>query len=245
MSVAQLAGAAATGTASPVPAIPEEETAPEGPVDVLKELQRSNPTGREQWGAYCDLHGGGVRDPSKHEAPFVETFLAQFEAGQRLEVVSETESLADLVKQGQRKSAPWKQAWAAYCQAYGGGINDPAKHEHAFLKGFLDFLGQQGSMVLSGNVMGMRSGGGGGGGRPRRSSGGGGGGGGGHGAPHGGYMEPKKMALVWRIKAFQRMGEDQKALWGAHCDSQLGGVRDPMRHDSNALQAFCSKNSVP
>merc|ERR1740120_91342 len=106
-------------------------------------------------------------------------------------------------------------------------------------------------MVLGGNVMGMRlpwswsSGAG----RSRRSTAGGGtvaAAGAMAAGAHGGYIaEPQKMALVNRIKAFQRLGEDQKALWGTHCDSHLGGVRDPMRHDHSALQAFCSKNRVP
>lgn len=209
--------------AAPGPGIVPAPAPPAGPVEALKDLQRSDQQGREQWGAYCDQHGGGIRDPNKHEPSFVQAFLTQFHAGHRLDVTSEAETLAELVKQGQRKSAPWKQAWAAYCQTYGGGVNDPSKHDHAFLKGFIDFLGQQGNMMLGGGMMGGgRSGGG-----------------------YGMGDDPKKMALVQRIKAFQRMGEEQKGLWGAHCDNVLGGVRDPMRHDPGALQAFCSKNNVP
>jgi len=196
---------------------------PQSLVEALKALQRSNPAGYEQWAAHCDQHGGGIRDPSKHEPAFVQAFLTQFHAGHRIDMSADTQQLAELVKQGQRNSAPWRQAWALYCQTHGGGVNDPAKHDHSFLKGFIDFLGQNGNMVL----------------------------GSGMGAWSGGWSgdsvmgDPKKMALVQRIKAFQRMGEEQKGLWGGHCDAALGGVRDPMRHDVGALQAFCSKHNVP
>lgn len=196
-----------------------------GPVEALKELQRSDPTGREQWGAYCDEHGGGVRDPSKHSPEFVSTFLAQYNAGHRITIPQGP--LADLMKHGQRNSIPWKQAWAGYCQEYGGGVNDPAKHDQKFLIGFMDFLGQSA-------VMSLRGGGGGGYGR------GGGRGGGGY-----VYCDPKKEALVNRIKAFQRTGEEQKNAWGEYCDEALGGVHDPMRHDAEVLLSFCVKHNVP
>lgn len=216
---------------SPVPMAPgvgaaSSTTGAPGPVEALKELQRTDPEGREQWGAYCDERGGGVRDPSKHDPEFVRTFLAQYSSGQRL--VIPQGPLAELMKHGQRKSVAWKQAWAGYCQVYGGGVNDPAKHDQKFLTGFMDFLGQSGVMALSGGLaagMGGR----------RRGTGG----------MYGMYVDPKKDALVNRIKAFQRMGEEQKNAWGEYCDDALGGVRDPMRHDAGVLLSFCIKHGVP
>merc|ERR1712096_584299 len=44
--------------------------------------------------------------------------------------------------------------------------------------------------------------------------------------------------LVNRVKAYQKEGPEQKELWGAHCDQNLGGVRDPARHDVEVLQNF-------
>ena len=35
-------------------------------------------TGEEQWANYCDAQGGGVRDPGKHDASFMQSFLAAY-----------------------------------------------------------------------------------------------------------------------------------------------------------------------
>jgi len=65
----------------------------------------------------------------------------------------------------------------------------------------------------------------------------GGGGGWGGGGP--------KEHLVTQLKQFQRMGEDQKALWAEYADQYLGGVRDPNRHDAATLHEFCMNHGVP
>merc|ERR1712050_393844 len=44
------------------------------------------------------------------------------------------------------------------------------------------------------------------------------------------------MQLVEQVKAFQRGGGKQQ--WWDFCDGQLGGVRDPARHDVNTLRQF-------
>merc|ERR1719238_71862 len=62
------------------------------------------------------------------------------------------------------------------------------------------------------------------------------GGGGGAAMMPGGAAKEK---LVARIKEFQKENEQQKEIWGSFCDSQLGGKRDPMRHDVSVLQRFC------
>merc|ERR1712227_334931 len=64
-------------------------------------------------------------------------------------------SMTDIWKHGQRKSPGWKEAWAMYCQIYGNGKNDPAKHSEEFLAGFMNYLGEQGAMAMN---MGMSSG---------------------------------------------------------------------------------------
>lgn len=50
----------------------------------IKMLQRSDPTGKAEWWAYCDLHGDGVRDPLRHNLSFLQPFLANYSAGHRL-----------------------------------------------------------------------------------------------------------------------------------------------------------------
>merc|ERR1712232_855443 len=66
-------------------------------------------------------------------------------------------NLAELFKEGQRKSANFKQAWAQYCQMYGSNKHDPAKYDTTFLVGFLNYLGQRGSLAfqMSGILGGM------------------------------------------------------------------------------------------
>merc|ERR1719414_2181762 len=47
-----------------------------------------------------------------------------------------------------------------------------------------------------------------------------------------------KEALVAQIKAYQKMGDEQKSAWWKYCDTQLNGIRDPARHDTNTLLRF-------
>merc|ERR1719223_2169099 len=45
-------------------------------VSRVKEFQRSGEEATEAWWAFCDQHMGGVRDPARHEASSILTFLA-------------------------------------------------------------------------------------------------------------------------------------------------------------------------
>lgn len=241
-----------------VPSGPEASDQQESLVTTVKDLQRSDHVAKEQWGAYCDTQGGGVRDPAKHNASFIQTFLSQYNAGVRFESATNA-NLAELFKEGQRKSANWKSAWAQYCQHYGGGMHDPGKHEVSFLVGFLDFLGQRGHMALTmlpqspmlgmPGVVGAAPSK-----RPRPGMGQGGGltgvyapGGLGSGpsigaAPSTG--DPMKDQLITRVKTYQRSGDEGKQQWWSYCDAQLGGVRDPARHDSAVLNQFITTHGV-
>jgi len=220
-------------------------------VATVKDLQRKDPAAKEQWGIYCEQYGGGLRDPAKHPFDFISNFLSQFNSGFRYDALppkvpkESYGNIADLFKEGQRKSHNWKTAWAAYCQIYGGGTSDPNKHEVTFLVSFLDFLGQQGYNALApaagaaavssppakrvrtgepalGSTSGSRFS------SPLPAATGGG--------------DP---ALVQRIKNYQRMGQAHKEAWWSFCETNLGGVRDPARHDSNALQSFIQSHGVP
>eukprot|EP00928_Gymnodinium_smaydae_P087963 TRINITY_DN72127_c0_g1_i1.p1 TRINITY_DN72127_c0_g1~~TRINITY_DN72127_c0_g1_i1.p1 ORF type:complete len:163 (+),score=21.17 TRINITY_DN72127_c0_g1_i1:147-635(+) len=114
----------------------------------IKEMQRTDGTAKDQWGAYCDQQGGGVRDPAKHEVIFLHNFVTSYNSGVRLESL-EKSHLAELFKEGQRRSTNFKQAWANYCSMYGSNKHDPTKHDTSFLVGFLDFLGHRASMSFT------------------------------------------------------------------------------------------------
>lgn len=236
----------------------------------IKELQRSDVMAKQQWGFYCTQNGGGIRDPSKHEADFIHTFLEQYSAGTLVVEESHGENeLTQCIKTAQQKSRAFSNAWKAYCATRGKGVNDPLKHEPGFLQEFLTFVGDQAQMALA-----MNGGGGGGGwsaGPPaKRFKGAGGGMGGGMGGGFGGGMggmgglqallgamggggamggamggmDPVKDGLVNKIKTFQRSGQECKELWWAHCDNALGGVRDPAKHSAGVLRAFLSGNGI-
>jgi len=61
----------------------------------------------------------------------------------------------------------------------------------------------------------------------------------------GGMAVSTKDALVSRIKAYQRSGEEPKQQWWLFCDTQLSGIRDPSRHDVEVLEQFISQFFVP
>eukprot|EP00416_Gambierdiscus_australes_P038335 CAMPEP_0171107430 /NCGR_PEP_ID=MMETSP0766_2-20121228/66797_1 /TAXON_ID=439317 /ORGANISM="Gambierdiscus australes, Strain CAWD 149" /LENGTH=222 /DNA_ID=CAMNT_0011568731 /DNA_START=76 /DNA_END=744 /DNA_ORIENTATION=- len=215
----------------------------------IKDLQRNEPGAKEQWWAYCDALGQGVHDPAKHPSSFVQTFIDNHKAGQRFEAATPTggggggadpHMLALLCKEGQRKSPHWKTTWAQYCMSYGGGRNDPEKHDMSFLVGFLDYVGQRGMMALTAGGASLADLGGPAAKRARTGPAGPAGP-----SARGYFNAPEKDGLVARLKAFQRSSEEAKELWGSYCDQHLGGVRDPARHDSATLQQFCANNNVP
>eukprot|EP00930_Biecheleria_cincta_P084131 TRINITY_DN73620_c0_g1_i1.p1 TRINITY_DN73620_c0_g1~~TRINITY_DN73620_c0_g1_i1.p1 ORF type:complete len:260 (-),score=50.32 TRINITY_DN73620_c0_g1_i1:15-794(-) len=248
-------------------------------VSQVKDLQRSDHGAKDQWHYYCFTEGGGVKDPAKHQPEFLQKFLDAYKGGVRLTGESEDGAasgepteLALCIKSAQQKSKAWSNAWKGYCAVYGRGVNDPLKHHHMYLSGFLDYLGQQAQMSLTMDILSQMGGGGGGAGGwqdggygappakrfkgagPNLASGfsgafaGGckGGGFGGKGAAFGkGASDPAKDALVQRIKNYQRGGEQFKEFWWAHCDTLLGGVRDPARHATDVLQQFVDSHQVP
>eukprot|EP00933_Yihiella_yeosuensis_P004235 TRINITY_DN108610_c0_g1_i1.p1 TRINITY_DN108610_c0_g1~~TRINITY_DN108610_c0_g1_i1.p1 ORF type:complete len:309 (-),score=74.96 TRINITY_DN108610_c0_g1_i1:52-978(-) len=48
-------------------------------VQKIKDLQRSSPEAKQQWWEFCDTHGGGVKDPNRHEWETLELFLQSIE----------------------------------------------------------------------------------------------------------------------------------------------------------------------
>merc|ERR1712151_1167769 len=133
-------------------------------------------------------------------------------------------------KFGQRKSPAWKEAWATYIRENGAAKNDPSLQSEEFIAGFLEFAGSCANMCMGG--MGTMGGQGG---KPAKrqrteveSSG-----------------NSAKDKLVSRIKAYQRSGDTEKQQWWSYCDEELGGVRDPAKHEVKVLKHFITSETVP
>jgi len=211
-------------------------------VAAVKEAQRSDPMARQQWGFFCSAEGNNIRDPTKHEAEFLQKFLEGYQngtlslSGGGVHAGGDPSELVAIVKIAQKTSKVFGNAWKAYCATYGRGVNDPTKHDYDYLRGFLDYMGDQGQMALTvatsfGGMGGMgplakkmRTG------------------------AWGGDMaasDPAKDPLVQRIKSFQRTGEPAKELWWQFCDTLHQGVRDPARHTAEVLTDFLTLNQIP
>jgi len=125
----------------------------------VKDIQRTDPTGKQAWWNYADKCGGGAgRDPAKHEEQMLQNFLSNYDAGGFADVQVETEnagSLGDAFKECQRSSRPFKDAWANFNQMQGNRMNDPTKASKDTLVAFLDMLGKQamGGMMMGGGMM--------------------------------------------------------------------------------------------
>lgn len=204
----------------------------------VKEIQRSDASGKLTWWNHCDEKGGSVRDPSKHDAKFLKNFLKLYNSG-ALAGGTDSGNLAELFKEGQRSAPSFKQAWADYACNSGLEKNDPTKNSKETLIGFLEHLGQQARIgqVLVGNWGGKQSG------MPVW-----------HGQTSRGEPARKKMKvsagnakkneLVEQIKAFQRSDEDNKQAWWAFCEEQPLKKRDPALHEIAVLKEFCSENGI-
>ena len=151
-------------------------------------------------------------------------------------------SLSDMVKTGQRASYHYRTAWTIYCALYGAGKNDPARHEEKFIRGFIDYLGELATNGLSSiassqginleEITAQTTNK-----RPQM---------GGEPAAKRFKSEPDeiKLPLAEKVKNMQRSNPAAKEAWWAYCDSQAGGLRDPMRHDTDSLQAFLASQGA-
>jgi len=50
-------------------------------VEQIKKLQRSSPEAKQAWWDFCDTQLGGVKDPSRHEAPVLSEFVQGYQEG--------------------------------------------------------------------------------------------------------------------------------------------------------------------
>merc|ERR1719401_1716654 len=56
--------------------------------------------------------------------------------------------LAGGIKEGQRRSQVWREAWQKFCAVKGRAYNDPARHSDAELVDFLEYAGELASAGL-------------------------------------------------------------------------------------------------
>lgn len=158
----------------------------------VKHAQRTSPELKEAWHRYCDSYGGGVRDPSRQPAEFLQYFLnaaANPQAGGRQPHLfsggNANDLLAQQVKEHQRSSPEARDMWHKYCDEQGGGIRDPSRHNPAFLDAYLRSAGvMPASMDM--------------------------------------HAQSHHSVLVQNVKAAQRASDANKDAWHAFCDDQGG-----------------------
>jgi len=146
------------------------------------------------------------------------------------------DGLAGGIKEGQRRSQVWREAWQKFCAVKGRAYNDPARHTEWELVDFLDYAGELTSAGLDAQAdqQGVDLAG-----RGIKRA-----------APASdwepsakrpaisGGADSLKTSLVVKVKELQRSSQEMKQAWWTHCDEALGGVRDPNRHDAAVLSNF-------
>mmetsp|Transcript_70707 Transcript_70707/g.118197 ORF Transcript_70707/g.118197 Transcript_70707/m.118197 type:complete len:322 (-) Transcript_70707:1336-2301(-) len=134
-------------------------------------------------------------------------------------------ALVSKIKEGQRASQEWKQAWWNYCDANGEGKRDPAVQTNEFLQ---DFINSHSHIDLT-NPRPTPSK------RPGQPT-----------SPP--YGSPAATAehqlLVTQVKQLQQSSQQGKQAWATWCIQWGGGNRDPNRHDVSFLKDFLYMNGV-
>merc|ERR1712194_485444 len=125
------------------------------------------------------------------------------------------DALVSKVKQAQRDGG--KDAWLQHCDSEAGGMRDPTRHTAISLRQFLDTIDLPSEAVPSGS------------------------------SPLGGCAvsaQATDMQLVEKVKKAQRESPHWKDLWRKFCDSDGGGVYDPMRHENGFSQRYLTDNNI-
>jgi len=118
------------------------------PVAAIKQMQREDPNAKEQWWAYCESLGNGVRDPAKHPPAFLQTFISQYQSGVQFETPQTSGDFVQVFKELQKRSENFRASWASYCQSQGKGVNDPSKHNKEYMVSFIDQLCRMSNMHM-------------------------------------------------------------------------------------------------
>eukprot|EP00406_Dinophysis_acuminata_P044207 CAMPEP_0179306464 /NCGR_PEP_ID=MMETSP0797-20121207/50145_1 /TAXON_ID=47934 /ORGANISM="Dinophysis acuminata, Strain DAEP01" /LENGTH=312 /DNA_ID=CAMNT_0021016129 /DNA_START=89 /DNA_END=1025 /DNA_ORIENTATION=+ len=130
-------------------------------VDEVKRIQRSSVENKEVWYSFCRMQGTSSYDPTRHDEAFLEKFLSNMKSGSApisALALSDKATLVNRVKafqrSGQENKELWysycqmngspdfaqqnKELWYTYCQMNGSTDFDPARHNEAFLRTFLE-----------------------------------------------------------------------------------------------------------
>eukprot|EP00450_Noctiluca_scintillans_P026488 CAMPEP_0194532238 /NCGR_PEP_ID=MMETSP0253-20130528/69761_1 /TAXON_ID=2966 /ORGANISM="Noctiluca scintillans" /LENGTH=412 /DNA_ID=CAMNT_0039377669 /DNA_START=1 /DNA_END=1236 /DNA_ORIENTATION=- len=203
------------------PRVVQAGTAPAQLVERVKEVQKLSQEHRQLWHQYCDIEGGGVRDPSRHNAEYLEQFFSQVPLEfQSQPLAVATEEIVQQVKNLQRSHAEYKDAWHTYCDTEGNFVRDPAAHSDAFLTEFLSRCGAEVAQVFSPTVNG---------GTAMQPIG----------ALSGGDTDAwSSSPLVEQVKHYQKTSAEHMERWRMFCDTEGEGVRDPAKHDGAFLERF-------
>mmetsp|Transcript_5014 Transcript_5014/g.14655 ORF Transcript_5014/g.14655 Transcript_5014/m.14655 type:complete len:582 (-) Transcript_5014:99-1844(-) len=202
-------------------------------VEEVKELQRNDNDGKGAWAKYCEERLGGIRDPSRHDAPALQTFLTLYHQGSLEPPPAQPASsagdlgpgpwlpkkpvqspmgllLVERIKALQRTDDKAKQAWWKYCDMNLAGKKDPSLHDETVLQNFLTSYNMgmlSGDPEVAVNEMGADS-------------------------------QPE---LVRKIKYLQRSDANAKQAWWDYCESHLNGKKDPGMHEAWQLRDFINK----
>eukprot|EP00440_Ansanella_granifera_P005777 gb/GFBE01006266.1/.p1 GENE.gb/GFBE01006266.1/~~gb/GFBE01006266.1/.p1 ORF type:complete len:393 (+),score=71.49 gb/GFBE01006266.1/:1-1179(+) len=201
-------------------------------VQQVKLIQRSSEELKADWHKFCDEEQGGIRDPVRHDAAFLQRFLMTPQAAaalasfpQQLSADGEGQAARDpmhpnlvsQVKRAQRNN--FKEAWRQHCDAEAGGMRDPGRHTVASLRRFL------GSIDLPPDPSDGT-------GRARNRN------------PSAAQQKATDMMLVEKVKTAQRTSSTLKDLWRSMCDAEALGVYDPLRHSDAFLSRYLESHGI-
>jgi len=223
---------------------------------VTKFLQRKYPAFKQVWASYCSQYGNGFNDPMRHDMDYHARFFNWMasQAGMNMGLSAHGGG-GHMVGAGPIGGG---YNGGGGCNGGMGGGGGYKGHGGAGGGGY------NGGGHMGAGGMGGQYGGKGGGMHNNM------GGGGGYGMQHAPNMsygagappqkrmrtddpwnagavstgDPRKDTLVHSLKAFKRLGDDYKNLWGMYADKYLGGIRDPARHTVDTLQEFITNHGV-
>mmetsp|Transcript_80765 Transcript_80765/g.224803 ORF Transcript_80765/g.224803 Transcript_80765/m.224803 type:complete len:271 (-) Transcript_80765:156-968(-) len=112
-------------------------------VNRVKTLQRSSHDIKQLWYTHCRKSGSTGFDPNRHDEASLQAFLNSFERDQRGSESSTVNygskaALIQKVKDLQRSSPENRRTWYAFCSAQGTPNYDPARHDEAFLRRYVE-----------------------------------------------------------------------------------------------------------
>jgi len=120
-------------------------------VDAVKAYQRSGPNEKEAWGNYADQFLNGVKDPARHDAETLQSFMAthgvsaagpgggdsRWPAATPQGVDPMKDELVSRIKAFQKQGNEQKDMWSGFC----GATRDPARHPVEKLQEFCNTYG--------------------------------------------------------------------------------------------------------